>query len=110
MHCPLCKSDLRGDPIPAQYFVHKDDCKYTEGKFDKNERCFCLPYGNKAPEDRFYGRQILVEISGVYDGGLFYCCPDCGDYFHRWPEGHSLHEVAEREMEKLREQDLKYHE
>lgn len=100
MYCPLCKSDLRGDPIPAHHFEHQPErCEEAKKKYG---RCFCLPYGDKNPEDRFWGRQILVEIPGVYDGGLFYACPDCGDYFHRWPEGHRLRESAEDEMDKLR--------
>jgi hypothetical protein len=29
----------------------------------------------------------MVEIRGVYDGGLFYQCPDCGGRWHRWEPG-----------------------
>jgi len=54
--------DLRGDPIPIQY---RDEY-----------------YGGK----EFFMRTIMVEIRGVYDGGLYYMCPDCGGKWHRWPE------------------------
>lgn len=32
----------------------------------------------------------MVEIRGVYDGGLFYECLACQWRWHRWPEGHPL--------------------
>jgi uncharacterized protein with PIN domain len=41
-------------------------------------------------------RTILVEIRGVYDGGLFWMCPDCEGRWHRWPVGHYLRARAER--------------
>jgi hypothetical protein len=33
-------------------------------------------------------RYIGMEISGVYDGILFWECPDCKGRWHRFPEGH----------------------
>jgi hypothetical protein len=85
MNCPHCRSNLRDVPIPERHFVHKSDC--TGAAFGEpnrtGERCFCLPYGWREPEDRFFGREILVEIPEVYDGGLFYRCPDCGYDWHR---------------------------
>lgn len=36
----------------------------------------------------------MVEICGVYDGGLFYECLDCELRWHRWPEGHPLRDKA----------------
>lgn len=38
-------------------------------------------------DGRIYSRAIMVEIPDVYDGGLFWQCPDCGGRWHRWPEG-----------------------
>lgn len=72
-NCPLCDTDLRGEPIPE--------------KSRHN-------YGGKT----HFKREILIQIQGVYDGGLFYMCPDCGGYFHRFPEGHYLRERAEQHM------------
>ncbi len=42
----------------------------------------------------FYSRTIMVEVQGVYDGGLYLLCPDCGGTWHRWPEGDWRHERA----------------
>lgn len=39
---------------------------------------------------------VLVEIQGVYDGALFFHCEVCKLSWHRWPEGHYLHEKAKR--------------
>jgi hypothetical protein len=54
-------------------------------------------YGDWKPEDgpRYYSRMIGVEISGVYDGMLFWECPDCGGRWHRWAEGTYQHTKAE---------------
>ena len=41
-------------------------------------------------------RPVLVEIQGVYDGGLFYECATCQTRWHRFPEGHWLHARAAR--------------
>lgn len=59
--CPLCNADLRGDPIPQEYI--------DKGYYGKS---------------RWYSRMIGVEIRGVYDGVLYYACPDCGGAWQRW--------------------------
>jgi len=69
--CPLCGADLKGAPIPQEYI-------------DKGY------YGEKT----HYSRSIMVEIRGVYDGGLYFVCPDCGGKYHRWPEGDWRHDKA----------------
>lgn len=47
-----------------------------------------------------FNRATLVEIRGVYDGGLFLAdtleSGGCGYAWHRWPKGHHLRERAER--------------
>lgn len=106
-NCPHCGVSLIGDPIPEKYLHHNipgdpyynpneptcDEQKASWAQRHPGEdRCFCLPYGNIT----HFGRAIMVEIRGVYDGGLFYQCPDCGGRWHRWPEGHYLRERAER--------------
>jgi hypothetical protein len=37
----------------------------------------------------------MIEVLGVYDGGLFFECRVCGARQHRWPEGHPLRATAE---------------
>lgn len=75
-NCPHCGVSLQGDPIPEEYLQHREDCDKAE-----KGRCFCLPYGDGKTHFR---REIGVEIQGVYDGMLFYVCPDCGGAWHRW--------------------------
>jgi hypothetical protein len=74
--CPHCGSDLRGEPIPQDY---RDAGWYGD--------------------NTHYSRTIGVEIRGVYDGMLFWRCPDCGGHWHRWPEGHYLRARAEPYVE-----------
>lgn len=67
--CPHCNGDLRGAPIPQEYI---DKGYYADGV-------------------THYSRIIGVEIPGVYDGCLFWMCPDCGGRWHRfdlsdWPD------------------------
>lgn len=38
---------------------------------------------------------VIVEVRGIYDGGLFFECMACGHRQHRWPEGHYLRARAE---------------
>lgn len=86
--CPKCKSDLRGEPMDPKHFVHDRTSEEhqrsveTHKKYNLTGECTCLPYGDKAPEDRFYSRLIGMEVRGVYDGVLIWYCPDCG---HKWP-------------------------
>lgn len=71
-YCPHCHTDLRGEPIPADYLVRRD-------------------YGGAT---HFY-RTIGVNIRGVYDGALYWQCPDCGGKWHRFPEGNPYRQRAE---------------
>jgi hypothetical protein len=75
--CPHCGSDQRGPEIPREY--------RREGSYG--------PYEESDPPQYFH-RTIAVEIRGVYDGGLFYQCPDCGKAWHRWGMGSDLHRKA----------------
>lgn len=47
---------------------------------------------------RFYRRAFGVEIRGVYDGVLFWACPDCGGAWHRFEPGDPYRARAERHM------------
>jgi predicted RNA-binding Zn-ribbon protein involved in translation (DUF1610 family) len=70
-HCPHCGSSQQGEEIPEesrQYYSYATH----------------------------YIRTIGQEIPGVYDGVLYWFCPDCGGKWHRWPEGHYLRNRAEK--------------
>lgn len=69
--CPACGASMQAEPIPEEHRHH---------------------YGDKT----HYSRVIGVEVPGVYDGILYWLCPDCGHKWHRWPEGHPLRARAER--------------
>lgn len=56
--CPHCGASLYGEIIPG----HLDA--------DGNEQR--------------YRRALGIEIWGVYDGVLFYACPECYGTWHRW--------------------------
>lgn len=72
-NCPLCDASFIGQPIPEDIRQH---------------------YGGATHFYRYHG----IEIPEVYDGSLFYRCPDCHRAFHRWPEGHELRQRAEAFM------------
>lgn len=71
--CPHCGADLRGAPIPQDYI---DAGYYPSGAMH-------------------YERVIGVEVRGLYDGVLFWACPDCGGTWHRFPEGNPYRRRAE---------------
>lgn len=56
--CPSCQANLQGEPIPEK------DRKY---------------YRN---DTTHFSRAIGCDVRGVYDGVLYWYCPDCG---HAWP-------------------------
>lgn len=76
--CPHCGVSLRGPAIPTEQA------------------------GNYRREATHFRREVSVEVQGVYDGGLFYECPDCHGRWHRWPEGHGLRVRAEPWVSGLR--------
>lgn len=47
-------------------------------------------------DEQRYSRVLGVEVRGVYDGVLYFACPDCHTAWHRWPPGHPIRERAER--------------
>lgn len=73
--CPHCSVSLRGQQIPEEYL--------RDGS-----------YGEWNGEQRFYSRKVGVEVQGVYDGVLFWQCPDCDGRWHRWSERHPLRRTA----------------
>ena len=60
--CPHCKVSLAGKEIP-----------------EKDRHLF----GGATNFSRIVG----IEVSGIYDGILYWECPDCNGRWHRWPEG-----------------------
>jgi len=70
--------DLRGEPIDPKHFdpaLHVEPaCSEAKARAG---RCYCLPYGDRPEDERFYSRMI-----GVYDRDrdrtVEWLCPDCG--------------------------------
>lgn len=90
--CPFCQADLRGEPIPEEYFQHNTNCEEQKAKFGGH--CFCLPYGEEATH---FSRLLGIEIPGVYDGILMWQCPDCGTSWPRFdPPGRRYDEAIAR--------------
>ena len=82
--CPHCKHDMRGVPIPTENLRHY------------------YPIGTPTEELRpkFYSRIIGVNHSGVYDGVLYWMCPDCGGTWHRFSPGDWRYDRAEQYITK----------
>lgn len=83
-NCPRCDMNLVGDRIPDDQL----------GLWDYSVTPPIMHPYDGPPQ--FYRLAILVEVPGVYDGGLFFKCPSCGARWHRWPEGHYLRVRAEK--------------
>ena len=58
--CPNCEKSWRGSPIPKQH-----------------RHLY-------APGSTHYSNLIGVEISGYYDGIIYWKCPHCGSTFRRF--------------------------
>lgn len=71
-NCPHCGASLIGDPIPEKYRS--------------------LGWYGSATHWR---REVGFEVPEVYDGMLFWACPDCGGRWHRFSDGHPLRPKAE---------------
>jgi len=71
--CPHCDADLRGEPIPVESRRHYGDSTH-------------------------YSRLIGIEIPGVYDGVLYWQCPDCGRRWNRWDPIRNGHRHAQAEF------------
>jgi hypothetical protein len=79
-NCPHCGTSLIGDPIPAEHREHKPD---HDEQVARSGRCFCLPYGDATHFRRVMGH----EVRGIYDGVLYWSCPDCRLAWPRWTDG-----------------------
>lgn len=74
-NCPGCGTSLQGEPIAEEHRTHKPD---HDDQVALYGRCYCFPYGDAT----HFGRVIGIEVRGVYDGVLYWTCPDCN---HAWP-------------------------
>lgn len=45
-----------------------------------------LRYESEQEQGTLFSRLIGYDIRGVYDGVLYWACPDCGVAFHRWTD------------------------
>lgn len=81
--CPSCGTCLIGNPIPDEHRRHKPD---HDEQVTQYGHCYCLPYGDAT----HFQRVIGIEVSGVYDGVLFWLCPDCDHAWPRWVNGDRL--------------------
>lgn len=74
--CPHCMVNLEGDPIPPEKVYTPEEYALPWNERPPGK---CYPPGSTS-----FKRTIGVEIRGVYDGILFWQCPDCGGRWHRW--------------------------
>lgn len=66
--CPHCGASLQGDPIPS------DQVDFFGAAH--------------------FRREIGVTVLGVYEGALYWTCPDCLWAWNRWPEDTPQHHLA----------------
>lgn len=67
--CPHCGNSLQGNPIPEDQLSN---------------------YGGAT----HYRREVGVEVRGVYDGTLYWQCPDCEGAWHRFSKGDARYTAA----------------
>ena len=82
MICPHCSASMRGEPIPEEHLQHEPDCEERKAR-SLYGNCYCLPWG----ESTHFSRVMGHEIRDVYDGVLYWSCPDCGKAWPRWNDG-----------------------
>ena len=75
--CPYCGFGLNGDLIADKL----------------GEKVAIECYGGK---DQRWRNEIGVEVSEVYDGTLYYQCPQCSGTWHRWSPESGFQEKAEQ--------------
>jgi|GEM_PF-6382920 len=81
-NCPHCGVSLRGEPLPAETIAAQ-----TLQSMDE--------YGLATHVRREIGRSGLHP---VYDGVLFWECPDCGGKWHRFTVASREHHWAKMHM------------
>jgi predicted RNA-binding Zn-ribbon protein involved in translation (DUF1610 family) len=76
-YCARCGSDQRGPQIPFRETLSFSEQVAWDAAGRISEEAWSRPA-------RYYQRTIGVEVWGVYDGMLYFMCPDCGYAWHRW--------------------------
>lgn len=87
-NCPHCGVSLIGGPLPEKHIhmYNAPDAKPGDPGWVTHGR-----------------REIGIEVLGVYDGILFYECPDCHGTWHRFPDTpyyERLYKAADKHMNK----------
>lgn len=98
-HCPHCGVSLLGEPIPADRRVTPEQWASPDPAVR-----FSRPY---APDQTHFRREIGYEDRDVYDGVLFWFCPDCGHAWHFWTNAHGSRYQAAETAVALRNQHRK---
>lgn len=77
-NCPRCGVSLVGPSLPEGSYCD-DTCPQP-----------CRKNGHVYGRATHARREIGVEVSQIYDGVLFWMCPDCKHRWHRWSEESDL--------------------
>jgi|14_taG_2_1085336.scaffolds.fasta_scaffold53398_2 hypothetical protein len=87
-NCPHCNCSLIDSEIPKASRCN-ESCDRAAG--DYNSECWKNHhYGH----NKYFFKTVGVEVSGLYDGVLYWLCPECNGTWHRWPEGSELYGKA----------------
>lgn len=87
-----------GAEIPARYLEHQPD---HDAQVEKYGKCYCRPWGDKT----HYSRVIGHEVPEIYDGVLFWSCPDCGKAWPRDFGNTNRTEVSSDYVERFNKQE-----
>ena len=91
--CPCCGISFVGEDIYQVGLRIKNGDEAEALKYAQD-------YGWTKEDPKHFGVNcVMIEVRGVYDGALYYKCTKCGYRYHRFPEGHYLHERAKPYVE-----------
>ena len=88
--CKYCGADWEGEDIYKALRAHE---AYKDWS-DERVKEAASHYGWTPENGKKFKRQMSLEIRGVYDGVLYWKCPDCGTYTGRF-SGLIYHEIDE---------------
>jgi hypothetical protein len=93
--CPHCQSHMRDKPILSHKTpsgtIYPKEAVDAAGDVITESGVHVYRDGRAL----FGSRIIGVTIRGLYDGVLFWQCPDCEGRWHRWSKGDALWHRAE---------------
>jgi len=78
--CKHCGADWEGEDIYEALRAHE---AYKDWS-DERVKEAASNYGWTPENRKKFGRKIGIEVRGVYDGVLYWKCPDCGTYTGRF--------------------------